>query len=120
LKDRLRTPPRCVTPRIVSRIGHSKGKCRYVTVSEIPAGTRQAHVRWSGRQRNTTCLFLARIDADYKQPTGGFRPVKITYTWEEGGIEKKDIHIASRPEDIYRIRCDSKPEMKSVILELEK
>ena len=27
-----------------------------------------AQVRWVGTQRNTTCLFLLRIDADYRQP----------------------------------------------------
>jgi len=98
--------------------GPTQGKCRYTTVSEIPAGTREAHIRWCGQQRNTTCLFLARIDADYKQPHGGFRPVKVTYVWEEGGIEKKDVHVAAQPQETYKIRCESKPQMKAIVLEL--
>ncbi|MCX7048262.1 MAG: hypothetical protein NTX50_22605 [Candidatus Sumerlaeota bacterium] len=100
--------------------GPTQGSCKYTTVSDIPSGTREAKIRWIGEQRNTTCLFLARIDADYKQPNGGFRPVKVTYVWEEGGIEKKDAHVAAKPEETYTIKCDSKPEMKSIVLELEK
>jgi len=101
-------------------VGPTQGKCQYTTVAEIPPGTQQAHLRWSGVERNTTCLFLLRIDADYRQPFGGFRPVKITYVWEEGGIEKRDVHVAARPQETYTIRCAAKPEMKSIILELDK
>jgi hypothetical protein len=98
--------------------GPCQGKCQYMTVSDVPAGTREAQVRWCGYQRNTTCLFLARIDADYQQPGGGFRPVKVTYVWEEGGLEKRDVHVASKPEESYQITCQSQPEMKSLVLEL--
>jgi hypothetical protein len=98
--------------------GPTQGKCQYTTVSDVPAGTRAALVRWSGQQRNTTCLFLVRIDADYRQPHGGFRPVKVTYVWEEGGLEKRDEHVAKGPKETYTIQCASKPEMKSIVLEL--
>lgn len=98
--------------------GPTPGECRYVTVADVPAGTRQAHVRWSGTQRNTTCVFAVRIDADYAQPRGGFRPVKVTYVWEEGGVEKKDVHVARKPEETYAITCAATPEMKSLIVEL--
>ncbi|MHB1035627.1 MAG: hypothetical protein ACYC35_11800 [Pirellulales bacterium] len=100
--------------------GPTQGKCRYTTFADVPAGAKQALVRWTGKQRNTTCLFLARIDADYKESQGGFRPVKITYVWEEGGLEKRDVHVATKPEETYTIRCASKPEMKSIVLELAK
>jgi hypothetical protein len=59
-----------------------------------------------------------RIDADDRQPHGGFRPVKVTYVWEEGGLEKRDVHVATQPLEIYRIVCQSKPAMKSIVLEL--
>ncbi|MBE3069033.1 MAG: hypothetical protein IMZ66_02230, partial [Planctomycetes bacterium] len=98
--------------------GPTPGKCQYVTVADVPAGTRQAHVRWSGTQRNTTCLFGLRIDADYRAPAGGFRPVKVTYVWEEAGVEKRDVHVASKPEETYKITCGTTPEMKSLIVEL--
>ncbi len=100
--------------------GPTQGSCRYVTVSDVPPNTRSAQVRWTGQQRNTTCAFLVRIDADYKLPYGGFRPVRITYTWEEGGIEKKDVHIASKPDETYKIKCEGKPQMRSILLELAK
>ena len=98
--------------------GPTAGCCKYVTFADIPAGTRGALVRWSGQQRNTTCLFQVRVDADYKQPRGGFAPVKITYVWEENGQEKKDVHVAKAEEENYTIRCAAKPLMKSIVLEL--
>jgi hypothetical protein len=98
--------------------GPCQGKCQYTTFPDVPPATRAALVRFSGVQRNTCCLFLARIDADYHEPHGGFRPVKITYLWEEGGIEKRDVHIAARAAETYTIRCESKPQMKSILLEL--
>ena len=98
--------------------GPTPGETKYITVSDVPAGVRQAHVRWSGTQRNTTCLFSLRIDADYKQPHGGFRPVRITYRWDEAGIAKEDVHVATRPEETYTVSCAQTPEMKSLVLEL--
>jgi hypothetical protein len=101
-----------------TQTGPYQGICKYITVTDIPPGTRAAQVRWVGQQRNTTCIFFVRIDADYKQPQGGFQPVKITYTWDESGVEKKDIHIAKTPQETYKITCATKPTMKSIILEL--
>ncbi|MCY3022843.1 MAG: hypothetical protein NTW87_28010 [Planctomycetota bacterium] len=98
--------------------GPCQGCCKYVVVSDVPAGTKAAQVRFVGEQRNTLCLFDFRIDADYKEPNGGFRPVKITYVWDEGGTEKKDVHVAQKPEETYTINCAAKPTMKSLIVEL--
>jgi len=98
--------------------GPTPNRCLFLTMTDIPAGTRKALLRFSGQQQNTTCLFSLRIDADYKQPAGGFRPVKATYLWEEGGLEKQDVHIAKKPEETYEVTCESAPVMKSVILEL--
>ncbi|MBI3921946.1 MAG: hypothetical protein HY318_11065 [Armatimonadetes bacterium] len=91
---------------------------KYVTFSDLPPGTKKALVRYSGQQVNTTCMMNLRIDADYRQPHGGFRPVKVTYVWEEGGLEKTDVHVARKPEATYTINCDSTPVMKSLTLEL--
>jgi hypothetical protein len=100
-------------------VGPTQGKCKYTTVSDIPPNTKKALIRWRGEQRNTTCLFALRIDANYRQPHGGFRPVKITYAWTENGVEKKDIHVAANPRETYTIRCQARPEMKSIVLELD-
>jgi hypothetical protein len=100
-----------------TQTGPYQGICKYITVNDIPPGTKSAQVRWVGTQRNTTCIFLLGIDADYKQPQGGFNPVKVTYTWGEGGLEKKDIHIAKSPDETYKIACASRPQMKSIALE---
>jgi hypothetical protein len=101
-------------------VGPTQGKCKYSTISDIPSGTKEALIRWRGEERNTTCLFLVRIDADYRQPHGGFRPVKITYLWNENGVENKDVHVAAKPRERYTIRCQAKPQMKSIVLELDR
>jgi hypothetical protein len=91
----------------------------YVEVKDVPPGTRSAVVRWAGATGfNATMIFNHRIDADYQLPHAGFRPVQITYVWEEGGVEKKDVHVARQATETYKIRCDGKPRMKSVVLEL--
>jgi hypothetical protein len=97
--------------------GPTPGFSKYITFVEVPAGTREAVVRFSGQQRNTTCMFQLRVDADYKQPNGGFAPVRVTYVWEENGQERKDVHVAQAPEEGYTIRCAAKPTMKSITLE---
>jgi len=98
--------------------GPTPGSGEYVTFADVPQGTRKALVRFQGAQRNTTGIFDFRIDADYAEPNGGFRPVKVTYVWEEGGAEKRDVHVASQPEETYKITCGQQPVMKSLIVEL--
>ena len=99
--------------------GPMKGSCTYVSFGDVPPGTRKALVRYqSTRQRNTLCLFNLRIDADYAEPCGGFRPVKTTYVWEENGEQKRHEHVAKRPNETYEITCAGTPVMKSLTVEL--
>jgi len=98
--------------------GPFPGNCEYVTFEDVPEGTRKALVRFLGTQRNTTLIFDCRIDADYVEPSGGFRPVKVTYVWEEGGVAKQNVHLATKPEETYTITCGEKPVMKSLTVEL--
>jgi hypothetical protein len=97
--------------------GPTAGSCRYVTVSDVPPLTRRALVRFAGSQRNTTCLFDFRIDADYREPHGGLRPVKVTYRWDEGGKVREDVHVLRKGREQYAITCAAKPVMKSVTVE---
>ncbi|MBI5832517.1 MAG: hypothetical protein HZB16_09455 [Armatimonadetes bacterium] len=83
-----------------------------------PPHTRSALVRWRGTQRNTLCLFNARIDADYAEPAGRFEPVRITYRWTEDGQPKEDVHIAKTADETYTIACPAVPTMRSITLEL--
>lgn len=93
---------------------------KYTTFGEIPAGTRAAQVRFAGTNHGSATLIMGfRIDADYREPNGAFLPVKVTYLWEENGQPKQDVHVAKAAEDNYTIKCDSKPAMKSIVLELE-
>jgi hypothetical protein len=93
---------------------------RYFTIADVPPGTKEAQLRFNGHTVNTTMLFGLRIDADYRQPHGGFRPVKITYAWEEDGKPRRHEHVAARPEETYTIRCGPKTVVKSFTVELAK
>jgi hypothetical protein len=93
---------------------------KYVTIAEVPPGAREAHVRFSGSQRNTVCMFDLRIDADYREPNGGFRPVKVTYVWEEDGQTKTDEHVCKTPKDAWTIKCGPKTVSRSYTVEWAK
>jgi hypothetical protein len=98
--------------------GGSKGESRYLIVPSVPSGTRSAKVRFAGKQANTTVMFDVRIDADYVEPAGAFKPVKITYTWEEGGQTKTDTHVSKTANDAYSITCGPNAMVKSYTMEL--
>jgi hypothetical protein len=98
--------------------GPTPGDCKYVTFEGVPAGARVALVRFAGTGRNATGIFNFRIDADYREPRGGFRPVKVTYKWEEAGKPKRHAHVARRPREAYTIRCATRAVMKSLTVEL--
>ncbi len=98
--------------------GGFKGASRYIVIDKIPAGTRAAQVKLAGTQKNTALIFDLRIDADYKEPAGGFKPVKITYNWDESGQTKSDVHVAKSPTDAYSITCGPKAVVKSYTMEL--
>jgi len=99
--------------------GPMPGSTKYFATESVPKGVRKALVRYqSTKQFNTLCIFDFRIDADYAEPSAGFRPVKVTYVWAEGGAEKRDVHVAQKPIETYKITCAAAPVMKSIILEL--
>jgi hypothetical protein len=101
---------RCETTR--------RDDCKYVTFGDIPAGSRSVLVRYAGTRVSEVGIFDFRIDADYNEPSGGFRPVKVTYVWNEAGTEKKDERVIGKPDEQYEINCAGKPVMKSLIVEL--
>jgi hypothetical protein len=98
--------------------GPTPGDCKYVTFEDVPAGARAALVRFAGTSRNATGIFNFRIDADYREPRGGFRPVKVTYAWEEAGKARQHVHVARRAREAYTIRCAARPMMKSLTVAL--
>ena len=90
---------------------------KWVTAASVPPRTRKVLVRYSGEKTTVSMIFNLRIDVDYKEPQGGFAPVKITYVWDENGQEKQNVHVASTPAEVYKIRCETAPRMKSIALE---
>jgi len=45
-------------------------------------------------------------------------PSRTYWNVREGGAEKRDVHVASKPTETYTIFCASKPTMKSLVVEL--
>ena len=99
-------------------VGPTPGHCHYVTTADVPPGIREVKVRYAGTSRNTTGFLNLRIDADYREPAGGFRPVKVTYRWDEDGTAKEQVFVARKPEETWTITCATKPVMKSIVMEL--
>ena len=42
----------------------------------------------------------------------------MTYVWEEGGVEKRDVHVARSPKETWTIKLESTPVMKRLVLQL--
>ncbi len=98
--------------------GPVAGNCLYVTFDAVPPGTREARVRYAGTSRNATGILGFRIDADYREPAGGFRPVKVGYRWSEDGAKKEQVFTARKPSESWTVNCVAKPLMESITLEL--
>jgi hypothetical protein len=98
--------------------GAVPGVSEYVTFSDVPASARKALVRFAGGKAGSSTIVFFRIDADYREPSGGFRPVRITYVWNEENTEKRHVHVAASPEETYEIRCSDKPVLKPVMKSL--
>ena len=96
----------------------AKGASRYLIVNNVPANTKQAQVRFIGKQASAALIFDLRIDADYKEPAGGFKPTKITYTWDEAGQTKTDVHLVKTATETYPIKCGPNATVKSFAMEL--
>ncbi|MCL2648052.1 MAG: hypothetical protein FWD61_13750 [Phycisphaerales bacterium] len=76
----------------VGKLAQANPGCSTLLVfSDVPANSRNVQLKFAGTQKNTTCIFDLRVDVDYKEPAGGFRPVKVTYNWEEG--DQVDVPI---------------------------
>jgi len=97
--------------------GPTAGNSKYFVFTDVPKGTKAALVRLAGRQANTLGIFDLRIDADYLEPHGGWAPVKTTYVWDEGGVEKRDVHVAKAADERYEIVCGAKALLKSLTVE---
>jgi hypothetical protein len=98
----------------------NSAKSTYLVFNDVPAGSKAVQIKFDGTQSNATEIFDLRIDVDYKEPAGGFRPVQVTYVWTENGKEKTDVHIARQPQDTWTITCGEGTVPKSYTVELAK
>jgi len=97
--------------------GQVPGISRYVTFEDVPAGARRALVRFAGGRAGGAIMVEFRIDADYALMHGGFRPVAVTYLWQEAGERRRHEHVAREPEETYTIECGEAPVMRSLVME---
>ncbi|MCL2640087.1 MAG: hypothetical protein FWD53_04510 [Phycisphaerales bacterium] len=93
---------------------------KYVVFTDVVPNSREMQVRFTGVQNNTTGMFDLRIDTDYKEPAGGFRPVKVTYVWTENGQEKTHSQTCTKPNETWTITCGPGTVAKSYTMELAK
>ena len=98
--------------------GPGRTLCTNLLFSKVPPGATRGQLRFTAKVINTLNLSDLRIDCDYKLPNGGFRPVQVTYLWEESGAEKKDVHVATKPLETYTINLAAEPKLRSIVLEL--
>jgi hypothetical protein len=98
--------------------GGVKGKSVYMIIDKVPPATKSAQVKLAGSLKNTTLIFDLRIDADYKEPAGTFKPVKVTYNWDEKGTAKNDVHVAKNENDAWSINCGAGTVVKRYTMEL--
>jgi hypothetical protein len=97
--------------------GGVAGNCVSLTADEVPPGAREALVRFALRQVNTTCLFDLRIDADYREPQGGWAPVQVTYVYDQGGVEQRATRSIASASEPWDITCAQQVVLKSLIVE---
>ena len=80
----------------------------------MPPGVRKALFRFELTGNNTVGIFSFRIDGDYRDPAGAFRPFEVVHRWKEGGQEKTHRERIARLPHRYRIETATDPEMVSV------
>ncbi len=98
--------------------GPTSGDVGVGQLDAVPAGTREALVEFVGTRVDTLFFSDLRVDADYREPAGGFSPVKVTYRWQEAGVARTDVHVARSPSDSWTIHCAARPTMKEIVVEL--
>jgi hypothetical protein len=70
---------------------------QYVTIDEVPAKTRSALFRYSFNSAaddpKLVGLYAVRMEADYKPADEGFKPLEVTFTWNE---RQEDYSLVAR------------------------
>jgi len=99
--------------------GPFTGFARFTRFDGLAPGTTRALVRYAFEGSGTLGIFVFRIDVDYTDPAAGSRPVKVTYAWDENGMERRHEQVISRYPTSYAIDAASAPLMKWIRVEGE-
>ena len=96
--------------------GPTPATTRYFRFDKIPAGAKQALLKYELTGNNTVGIFSFRVDADYKDPRAAkaFLPFRITHEWKENGQNKTFSQNVPKLPFTYGIKAGSDPEMVSV------
>lgn len=99
--------------------GPFAGFTHFTRFTGLEPGATRALVRYAFDGPGTLGIFVFRIDVDYTDTTASSRPVKVTYAWEEKGVERQHEQVISRYPTSYAIDAASAPLMKWIRVEGE-
>jgi len=101
--------------------GPYRGYCKYVEYDRVPPGARTVLVRY---QLSGASILSLRADVDYwdtpdgrKPRSGAFPPFVVTYVYKDGAEKRVPLVVKQSPAK-FSITCGSKPEMRSIIVEV--
>lgn len=100
--------------------GPTPGTTRYFRYDAVPAGTKQALLRYELTGNNTIGVMSFRADADYRDPlaAASFHPFAVVHRWKENGIEKSKRVTVNKLPFTYQIDVGVEPEMVAVSYEM--
>jgi hypothetical protein len=96
--------------------GPTPGHTAAFRFSDIPAGVRQALLRFELTGNNTVGIFNFRIDADYLDPKAAKdgRPFDVIFHWMEDGRARSQTARVTQLPFRFRIETAATPELVSV------
>jgi hypothetical protein len=100
--------------------GPTEDTTGHFRVSDLPAGTRKALLRFELDGERTVLLHTLRVDADYRDPMAArsARPFQVVHRWTEGEAPRSHAETITRLPASYTIEAAGEPEMVSVACEM--
>jgi hypothetical protein len=100
--------------------GPTLATTQYFRFTQIPAGKKQALLRYELSGNNAVGIFSFRIDADYKDPRAAkeFLPFDVVYRWKEKGKVTTHRETIGQLPFTFQVETAAVPEMVSVTYEM--
>ncbi len=93
----------------------------YIEYTSLPAGTRNAWVRFNKKTIANTLGISGhlRIDADYTEAGATQLPFKIKHEWTENSIPKEHTEVVATTPHTYHINCAAEPAMTALTVSVD-